>query len=61
MVYEIIEDYSLQNCKYLELRSTPKAFATSSEADYIKAVIEVITEAEKDFPIRVRYLVSINR
>jgi adenosine deaminase len=61
VLYEIIEDYSAQNCKYLELRSTPKAFQTSSELDYINAIIEVMTEAEKDFSIKVRYLVSINR
>ena len=61
VVYEIIEDYSKQNCKYLELRSTPKAFAGSSIKSYAEAVIEAIKEAEQDFEIKVRYLVSINR
>ncbi len=26
VVYEMIEDFSKQNCKYLEMRSGPKAF-----------------------------------
>ena len=30
VVYEIIEDFSKQNCIYLELRSTPKAFKDST-------------------------------
>ncbi len=46
VVYEIIEDFSKQNTKYLELRSTPKDFKNSNSKDYINAIIEVIESAE---------------
>lgn len=35
VVYEMIEDFSKQNCKYLEIRSGPKAFANSSNKEYL--------------------------
>lgn len=57
----MIEDFSKQNCKYLEIRSTPKAFANSSMKEYIEAIIEVFEHAERDFDIKVRFLASINR
>ncbi len=46
---------------YLELRSTPKPFKDTTAQQYIDAVIEVIQHCETEFPIKVRYLVSINR
>jgi len=61
VVYQIIEDFSKQNCKYLELRSTPKSLKECSLREYIDALIEVFEQAEQDFDIRVRFLVSINR
>lgn len=61
VVYEIIEDFVKQNTKYLELRSTPKAFKGSTAKAYIEAVIEVIRHCEEEFDVKVRYLVSINR
>jgi len=61
VVYEIIEDFVKQNTKYLELRSTPKAFKGSTAKAYVEAIIEVIQRCEEDFDIKVRYLVSINR
>ena len=63
IVYEIIEDFSKQNTRYLELRSTPKSFKGSqtSARDYIEAICEVMERAEEEFDIKVRYLISINR
>ena len=63
IVYEIIEDFSKQNTRYLELRSTPKSFKGSqtSAKDYIEAICEVMERAEEEFDIKVRYLISINR
>ena len=58
---EIIEDYAKQNTRYLELRSTPKAFKDSSREEYIRAVVETMEQAEVSDKIKVRYLVSINR
>lgn len=59
---EIIEDYSKQNCRYLELRSTPKAFLNDTKEQYIKTIIDTIREAEAEIPlIKVRYIVSVNR
>lgn len=58
---EIIEDYAKQNTRYLELRSTPKAFKESTREDYIRAVVEVMEQAEMRDKIKVRFLVSINR
>jgi adenosine deaminase len=40
---EIIEDYNKQNCRYLELRSTPKQIGKiESKEMYIDCVIEAI-------------------
>ena len=46
VVYEIIEDFVKQNTRYLELRSTPKAFKNSSAKEYIEAIIEVMKHCE---------------
>ena len=62
VTYEIIEDYEKQNTRYLELRSSPKAYGDKTKADCIRALLEVFESAETDFPnIKVRLLVSINR
>lgn len=63
IVYEIIEDFSKQNTRYLELRSTPKPLkgSNSTSKEYIEAICEVMERAEEEFDIKVRYLVSINR
>ena len=60
---EIIQDYSKQNTRYLELRSTPKSVGSiTSKEDYINAVLEAMSEMEQSIPqIKVAYLVSINR
>ena len=48
VVFEIIEDFSKQNTKYLELRSTPKPLSGSKTTpkEYIEAIIEVMERAE---------------
>ena len=62
IVYECCEDYSKQNTRYLELRSTPKCYGDKTKIDYIKAVVEAMEKAEEDFPkLKVRFLLSINR
>lgn len=62
VLYEIIEDYEKQNTRYLELRSTPKAFGEHSKKDCVQATLSVIKQAQEEMPnIRVRLLVSINR
>ena len=62
VTYEIIEDYEKQNTRYLELRSSPKAYGEKTKADCLNALLEVFEQAEKDMPnLKVRLLVSINR
>ena len=62
VTYEIIEDYEKQNTRYLELRSSPKAYGDKTKKDCINAILEVFEAAESDMPtIKVRLLVSINR
>ena len=60
---EIIEDYSKQNTRYLELRSGPKVIGEiKSKEDYVKTIIDTIKEMEQHCPkTKVTYLVSINR
>ena len=60
---EVVEDYSKQSCRYLELRSTPKVIGTiESREIYVQTVIEALIEAETEHPnIRCAYLASINR
>lgn len=61
MTYEIIEDFAKQNTRYLELRSTPKAFKGTTARQYIDAVVEVMEHCESEFPIKVRFIASFNR
>ena len=60
---EVIEDYSKQNTRYLELRSTPKIVGKiQSKEEYINTIIEAIKEMSEEIPtIKVRYLISVNR
>ena len=45
---EIVEDYSKHNCRYLELRSTPKIIGTISDKEtYIETVLDAIIAAEQ--------------
>ena len=60
---EIIEDYSKQNTRYLELRSTPKAIGSIFTKElYIQTILEAIVEMQQKIPnIKVCFLVSVNR
>ena len=59
----MIEDYSKQNTRYLEIRSTPKARGDiQSKEQYIITILEAIQEMERSHRgIKVAYLVSVNR
>ena len=60
VVYEIIEDYEKQNTRYLELRTSFKAFGDKTKLDYLDAILEVFENAEQNMPnIKVRLLASI--
>ena len=62
VTYEIIEDFQKQQTRYLELRSSPKAYGDKTKTDCLNALLEVFAAAESDMPeIKVRLLVSINR
>ena len=62
VTYEIVEDFEKQQTRYLELRSSPKAYGDKSKTDCLNAILEVFQAAERDLPnIKVRLLVSINR
>lgn len=63
VVKEIIEDYNKQNCRYLELRSTPKIIGEiTSKEMYIDTVIEAINEMKEEIKtICVKFLISVNR
>lgn len=60
---EIIEDYSKQNTRYLELRSTPKAIGQiESKEQYVATILEAIAEMSSQLPrVKVGYIVSVNR
>lgn len=61
VVKEIIEDYSKQSCRYLELRSTPKVIGDiKSKEMYIDTIIEAINEMKGEM-IVVKFLISVNR
>ena len=62
VVTEIIEDYSKSNTRYLELRTSPKAFENSTKTEYLDTVLSVFEECESLYPhIIVRLVLSINR
>mmetsp|Transcript_33534 Transcript_33534/g.51541 ORF Transcript_33534/g.51541 Transcript_33534/m.51541 type:complete len:192 (-) Transcript_33534:452-1027(-) len=59
---EIIEDYSKQNCRYLELRSTPKEFGEETRENYILTIVDAIEEMAPKIPtLKVKYIASVNR
>lgn len=61
---EAIEDAAKDNIGYMELRFTPHALAKQNEHDYheiIAAVCEESARAERDFGIRVKLILSVNR
>ena len=61
---ETIEDASLDNVRYLELRFTPVALGRAEGfelGDVIDWVIQSAQEAERDFGIKTRLIASVNR
>ena len=62
VTYEIIEDFEKQNTRYLELRSSPKAYGDKTKEDCMISLLRVIKAAAEDMPnMKVRLLASINR
>lgn len=60
IVSEIIEDFSNENVRYLELRTTPRKLdLVCSYHEYIATIISVIEQHQAQ--IKVRLLLSINR
>jgi len=58
----VIEEFSAENVKFLELRSTPRAVpGKMSKEDYVESVVAAIEECSKELPVIVKYLVSIDR
>lgn len=60
---EIVEDYAKHNCRYLELRSTPKVVGKIPDREtYIETVLDALVTAESENNcIKCGYLISINR
>ncbi|CEG50099.1 adenosine deaminase-like [Plasmopara halstedii] len=65
IVVETVEDFSAENVKYLELRSTPRTLPrdSASREEYVDEVVAALEEcqARQDLNIDVRLLLSINR
>lgn len=62
--YEAVADAAAENIRYLELRFTPMALAKTKNfalEDVTDWVIEAVNEAQREFPIQVRLIVSLNR
>lgn len=62
--YEAVADAAADNIRYLELRFTPMALAKSRDfalEDVTDWVIEAVDEAQRQFPILARLIVSMNR
>jgi len=59
---EMIMDYASENVKYLEIRTTPKAYTGTTKRDYVEAVLTAIEECKSSgLDIIVKLLLSINR
>ncbi|KAJ3252124.1 hypothetical protein HK103_001821 [Boothiomyces macroporosus] len=53
----VVELFAKDNCKYLELRTTPRETSTMSKKEYIEGLLDGI----RDSPISVRLLISMDR
>lgn len=65
---EVLEDFSNENCVYLELRTTPRNIVdvntnevVCTKKEYLDTVIEVVQEFESKNEMIVRLLVSVDR
>lgn len=61
---EVIEDAANDNIKYMELRFTPQALNSlikSNVQDVVTWVCEATRQAQEDFDIQVKLIVSMNR
>lgn len=60
---EIVADYRKENCRYLELRSTPKVIGEiASKQEYVETVLNALVDAEEENEgIRCGLLVSVYR
>jgi adenosine deaminase len=62
--YEAVADAAADNVRYMELRFTPMALAKAQNfalEEVTDWVIEAVGRAQKDFPIKVRLIISFNR
>ncbi len=58
----MIEDFAAENCKYLEIRSTPRAMEGSTEQEYVEALLNVLQENEGNkLGITTRLVLSVDR
>eukprot|EP00761_Pharyngomonas_kirbyi_P010668 gb/GECH01010689.1/.p1 GENE.gb/GECH01010689.1/~~gb/GECH01010689.1/.p1 ORF type:complete len:336 (+),score=75.61 gb/GECH01010689.1/:1-1008(+) len=57
---EVCDDFKAENCRYLELRSTPRNVGNASKRDYIETVLKVLQRNESP-EFMTGYLVTINR
>jgi len=58
---EMIEDWSIQNCIYLEIRTSIKSIGGCSKEDYLKTVLQQINESNGIFEMQTRLIISLNR
>ena len=65
---EVLDDFAADNVKYLELRTTPRELSDADAEGYVRAVLRVFAEFERDaarartpWPLTVRLLLSIDR
>lgn len=60
---EVVEDYAKHNCRYLEIRSTPKIVGSIADREsYVDTVLDALVTAEDENKgITCGYLVSISR
>lgn len=58
---EMIEDWNKINCIYLEIRTSLKSLNGKSKEDYLRAVLEEISDGNQKYTLQTRLLVSLNR
>lgn len=64
VAYENVHDAALDNVRYMELRFTPIALASLMNfklADVVDWVVRAIDQGQRDFGIKVRLIISMNR